>query len=1269
METKKRKKARKLTANGTSHFYTPIPGGFPPDSAVSTPAHSPSPRRHENQMNGHNKNNIRSHQNTSHHNQNNHGRKTNQRNNSSNNNHNSNSRTGTSSLMGSSEEGEDNSSMGGGITADDDEEEDYQNAIIEQLSAIQKPEVTDITSRSAKIIWEAPPCLNETTHQLINMRELRYNVLLSDRAKECKYKSLYKGSSYDCIVQDLQPGQEYVVRLQVHYEHLQGNASEPTEFTTPACEPDQPTPPRLVMRTKNSLHLRWTNPASNGSSIQHYLLEYDEGKSGGPVAAVQSAINFVEAVKTKSKQYIMTKLQPSTVYNFRLAAVNEMGPSLYSHICSYSTADNPPSAPKPPTLQAVSSSSLRVVWERRQSDGAACVYVLQMQNRESGHGYLNMYNGPDCSYECCQLKRATVYYFRLRAENEAGASPWSNEVTYKTAAERPGRPGKPQAKGKIHGTHFRVRWEPPSDNGGMDVQRYFLEINAGGLKFERIYSGVEPETICDRLQPGTTYQLRAACEGPGGISTYSEVSHITSEPIVPAAPPHPYYDNPPGPYAAVLRLEKPEYNGGAPILEFELQLRKIKDYTGSETVCASQIIYKGKDAYCVVKDLQPGCTYEVQLRAINRIGAGAWSTWFRFTSAAAPPNSPEALRVIVKSSTHLHVSWQEPSNCGGAPIIEYRLESATAPAATLTEASTPPPPPSAAFHPCYQGLQTSTDLRNLMPFTLYYFRVNACNMAGVSKWSPMANAQTLAAVPAAPQIKDFEFTSNEATLRWIAPECNGSAITNYSIECADQTITTPDANTEYTIGDLMPETAYKFRVQAVNAIGPGSYSPYAKLTTLPSPPMPPHLECSGVGHNFIKLKWGDGRNLDFTKFYVEMYVQRAKEFQVVYSGTNCMCKVNKLQERTAYTFRICAGNDKAGVGEYSDEFIFSTSTTLPASIKAPRIAQNIGIGGSSSGLNSNGGNVPNSGSSSANSNIIPSGLLPETPSFITGFGNLMLGVPVTLEWQHSKNTFTDRVEYMLQYAIGKDVEFKKIYRGVETKFTIENLEPGGIYQFRVCPIRVTNNGEDLAGAFTTPFRYQVPQLPSLDEIDGNILNNAAAAAGMFASMNANHANGPCHGHAHHHVHHSHHANHHSHHHNPHTHHNSRPQNSTSGSTLHHRSVSASATSGTSSGVGSSNNTSNNNNSNANNSSSNTANNSNTLLIGTAAAANNHLNAVGHHHHHHAQNAGALRRFVTKLSSVYSNRKRFTDQEKAVIFMVSFLFFTFLFATLVKMFMR
>lgn len=330
----------------------------------------------------------------------------------------------------------------------------------------------------------------------------------------------------------------------------------------------------------------------------------------------------------------------------------------------------------------------------------------------------------------------------------------------------------------------------------------------------------------------------------------------------------------------------------------------------------------------------------------------------------------------------------------------------------------------------------------------------------------------------------------------------------------------------------------------------------------------------------------------------------------------------------------------------------------------------------------------------------------------------------------------------------------QIYRGSETKFTIENLEPAGLYQFRVCPIRVTNSGEDLLGPFTSPFRYLVPLIPPFDEIDDNLLTNAAAS--MIASLNAAGAEAASschgHGHAHHHAHHHHNAIQHSHHNSRHSGHhgcNSGGDNSTS-TNVHHRSVSASAASSSSS--------SSNKIVHANGNHNGSAASNNTLLIGSNAMGFIPIGSVAselaasfagcddpnhnHHHHHHAfhdnaaaghngnastaaaaaavstssnavaaqstasllaasanqlfannpillqaataaishhqhildnqrhqQHGSVLRRFATRLGSVYTNRKRFSDQEKAVIFMISFLFFTFLFASLVKTFMR
>lgn len=597
------------------------------------------------------------------------------------------------------------------------------------------------------------------------------------------------------------------------------------------------------------------------------------------------------------------------------------------------------------------------------------------------------------------LRRATVFCFRLKANNTNGSSPWSEEVSFKTLPEHPSRPSKPQVKGKIHAHTFKAKWDPPTDRGGAEIQLYHLEISSGA-GFERIYSGPIAEALCDRLNPGTTYQVRVMCEGPGGSSQFSELLTVTTEAVVPDAPSPPFCANPPGPYAAVLRWEGPEYNGGAPVTEYEVEV-------ASELSSERRLVFKGKDTVCVVKSLLPGEHYKVQLRALNRIGAGAWSDEYTFRAGAASPNVPDIPSITIRSPTHLTISWNEPHN-NGAEITEYRLENSI----TDTDGS---------YTIVYQGVHTTTDVRNLIPFTTYYFRVCAANAAGVSHFSEKAEIHTPAAPPNPPTLESYEISSSDILLQWNEPDSNGSDILFYNIECGDRLITTTDRiPTEYLIENLQPETPYKIKLQAVNEIGMSAFSLAKKLTTLPLPPAPPKLECYGIGCNFLKLKWGEknAKNLDFKRFHLEMYNNRSKEFQNIYSGTCYTFKVNKLQEMTGYTFRICAETDYAGTGDYSEDCVFRTCPTLPANIKAPRLVIEP-VPTSATNLAS--------GSGSSNSVNVASA----TGTMGTGGERNLEQIGdshnlVTIEWQHSKNSFADPIEYTLHLTKSKKEDFKEV---------------------------------------------------------------------------------------------------------------------------------------------------------------------------------------------------------------------------------------------------
>ena len=283
----------------------------------------------------------------------------------------------------------------------------------------------------------------------------------------------------------MRPWTEYHIRIHALYEALKGGSSDTVTFCTHACEPDQPAPPKLQNRTKTSLNLRWNAPSDNGAHILHYVLESDEGR-GLPYGATEK---YTELFKGRAKSYNITKLQSSTSYRFRLHAVNELGRSRPSEVVTYTTQGTAPMQPQQPGLKEATKSSLHLVWSKRVSD---IEFVLHMDDRISGHGYLPVYTGTEMQHICNGLRRNAAYKFRLQAHNEEGKSPWSEEVWYETLPDRPGPPLRPASKGRLHSNSFKVRWDCPSDDGGSPITNYILEIDDSRGKYLKVIFSARP---------------------------------------------------------------------------------------------------------------------------------------------------------------------------------------------------------------------------------------------------------------------------------------------------------------------------------------------------------------------------------------------------------------------------------------------------------------------------------------------------------------------------------------------------------------------------------------------------------------------------------------------------------------------------------------------------------------------------------------------------------------------------------------------------------
>merc|ERR1719228_2377776 len=980
-----------------------------------------------------------------------------------------NRRGSSGSWRGSSATVDDSEESGIGIEHDEDQEE--KQLLLEILSNIRTPTVTEIRARAVLLVW-SPPVSESGDPRFdkvppIPEQDLEYEVLMSDKGKEGKYRSIFSGASMECYLTDLRPHTEYHIRVHAVLKsmNLKGGASDTVSFETHACEPDQPVAPKQITRSKTSIQLRWNAPPDNGAHIQHYILESDEGSS----ISGQPTGHFVTVYEGRAKLFNVAKLQSSTPYKFRLIAVNELGKSRPSEIATFYTQGSPPSQPLHPSVAEITESTFRLLWSKRPCDDE---FTLQMDDMTTGHGFLPQYNGPEVEHIVSGLRRNTSYRFKLRAHNEMGASQYSSDVTYTTKPGRPGPPPKPQTKSKIRSHTFKVVWNVPSDNGGSNLTGYHLETDDGS-GWMSVYSGEELEYVCDHLQPGTQYRVRVAAESAGGISDYSETCFVTTEPVVPDAPSPPTLRDKPKSMSLHLAWKAPEYDGGAPVTEFEI------DMTSPDNITRG--VYRGRDTECVVASLLPGRPYLFQVRAQNRAGPGPWSAPQEFISGAGPPDRPKEPKAFAKSGTAANVSWDQPIN-NGAIITGYRLEmaSVSSDSPDLLESESedeeeyldedvnvdqdedvdhhdesdiyddeseasdvedpiekpvenricdtkeesaeeagdssfdepPPEPKELEWQLAYSGPDNSTEIKELNPATQYQLRVCAINSAGASAYSCNVSMVTPASAPAVPHsLLVYHSTSSSLGIKWKKPSDHGEAITHYNVEWGlnEKELSSVIADKRrINLNDLKPDTSYSIRVQAENAMGKGQFTPVLKVATKPLPPAPPKLECVNISHNQMKLRWGDSKITIGTNYILEMENSRKIWYQV-YNGNNHSYKASKLIENMEYRYRISAITD-AGQGPFSNVYTFKTSYAPPPPVKGtPRV-----------------------------SNITDSGCLVQW----SGLRSMAAG---------------DTLQYRIQVTRVKDQQVSTYEAGTDVQFRIAGLEAKADYTVRVCAVRLPTN--------------------------------------------------------------------------------------------------------------------------------------------------------------------------------------------------------------------
>uniref|UniRef100_A0A670YPE2 Fibronectin type-III domain-containing protein n=1 Tax=Pseudonaja textilis TaxID=8673 RepID=A0A670YPE2_PSETE len=746
--------------------------------------------------------------------------------------------------------------------------------------------VSEIQARSAVISWNAPAAAQNEEMQSLAPEAFTFEVAISNSGKNGKFKSLYSGEDVTFTLSELRPATDYHVRVSALGHSTKESVSELVSFTTESCEPDPPAAPKVVNKTKNSLTLQWKSSNDNGSKITSYLLEWDEGKTGA----------FKECYYGHLKQHKVTKLSPSTKYSFRLAAKNDIGMSGFGETLVCFTIGVVPPPPLPPQLSKAGVNGLSLKWAPPSgiSSDDSLTYILEMEEDVKNH--IHVFN----------LSLFSFAMGQLFAHNTEGKSGPSEVVEYSTCPDKPGPPGKPTVKGKIHSHNVKVTW---------------------GSKWETAYKGSTREHICTHLKPGVCYRLKVSCVGRGGQSQPSDILTVQTS-AVPPGPCHPpCLSGKAKPKEITLQWDPPSVNGGSEISEYLLEVANSDQEEHRQA-------YRGQALECTVNGLLPGRTYCFWIRAANKAGLGPYSEKAEISTAPGPPDPCSTPLLTCKTATCVVATWESPP-CNGAEVNEYRLEWGQM---------------EGSMHIVYTGPLLCYEVKGLSPATTYYCRVQAVNLAGPGLFGEISTVTTPASVPAAvavlnlleeDQLEGPLPLSTCLALHWEEPCCHGAEIIGYHIEYGEKQVLTVNKATSHVLENLQPDTFYRIRIQAFNSLGTGPFSPSIKAKTKPLPPDPPHLECVVFSYQSLKLKWGEGPSRALianpTQFNLQME-DRLGRFITVYSGPCHTYKVQRLSESTTYYFKIQACND-AGEGEFSEVYAFATTKSPPPAMKAPKVHQ------------------------------------------------------------------------------------------------------------------------------------------------------------------------------------------------------------------------------------------------------------------------------------------------------------------------------------------
>ncbi|KAL1383363.1 hypothetical protein pipiens_013162 [Culex pipiens pipiens] len=709
-------------------------------------------------------------------------------------------------------------------------------------------------------------------------------------------------------VANLEPGQEYLFRVSAVNDE---GVSEPLATDTymlaknPFDEPSKPGTPEAYDWDKNFIELRWTPPVSDGGSpITKYVLEK---RTHGTIKWIRCA----EVIGNKCEAKV-TELNEGEVYEFKVRAVNEAGPGIWSDHSKPITAK-----PRklPPKIDRRNLKNLSVAvgepfgFDVKISGEPAPEVDWTINDRMvTVTTTRTIDNVPyNSKFVNTEPDRRDSGKYVIKATNKFGTD--QVEITV-TVRSKPSIPEGPLEVKDMTKDSCKLEWQKPKDDGGVPIDHYVIEkfdpdngiwMTAGKT------DGPFTEFPVEGLVPGHRYKFRVKAVNPEGESEPLETAGTVlakdsfSVPDTPSAPTVVDWSE----NHAVLKWPEPD-DGGSPITGYIIE-KKDKYSPIWEKACETT----SPNPTATVGGLVEGNEYQFRVVAVNKAGQSDPSDASRTFTAKprfAPPKIDRRTIRDLSISAGSMLKFDVVITGEPAPKTEWRINKAHV---TDRRAEILDTEYNSKFILRPANRNDSGD-----------YEITATNSSGRDQVQVQVVVTDKPTPPEGPMLVS-DITKETCKLKWKRPRDDGGCdIEYYQIERYDDEAKAwiPHARSVETNADisgLQNGKKYKFRVSAINAEGESKPleqdGEFVAKNPFDEPSAPRDCKATDWGPDFVQLVWqppvSDGGS-PVTGYVVEVkdkYGEWERKMQVPASATEAF--VPDLMEGQKYEFRVRAVND------------------------------------------------------------------------------------------------------------------------------------------------------------------------------------------------------------------------------------------------------------------------------------------------------------------------------------------------------------------------